>query len=776
MGQLDQGVHLVFSVSARMKNIVSCILLALPCLLANVVQAQFEWKASNDSGYFQPNSTGLKLQNGFERVFIQPYGENGIRVRASIMRDPTGSEPSALLDPPVEGPGGSAGLSFDTLVPFHGNASLRNGNILASLSEGVLSFYRISTSPTNNSEVLTLLTQEYTDDKTLTARFYRQDFRANSFAAEFSFSSDPDEMFFGAGQQACCKDNTVNKKGQVVDLLNFNSQVTLPVYMSNKGYLQFFNMPSQGRIEFTPYRTRYFADQATVVDYYITTAEPGDYDALQKQYTSVTGRQPTPPDFILGYQQSKLRYWNETQVLDVAQMFHDEQVNVSLIVVDFFAWKFQGDWSFDPEFFPDPAGMAAKVKELTGAEMMVSLWPSVEDLSVNYIEMQQEGLLATTRDGTGITDSFAGVYTRLIDSTNPAAREFLWKRLNDSYFSNGIHNFWIDQADGGSLGEPFVNNGQDMINSLPYARTFTQYFLGTQEGSGKMYPWLHQQAIDEGFSNLTTSYDVGRATSCEFMSLTRSTFAGGQRFCSYMWSGDTISRFDVMLQQVTAGVSAGASGISSWTLDIGGFSGLNISTDFGKELFVKWLSMGVFLPYMRVHGDRDCTIPPNTVPSFANNCPNEPWAYGEENFEIIKGYISLRYTLIPYVKRLFQMLQSSGKTIVRALYYDFSSDEMVMNGTASNNPAIVHQYMFVDKWDEGPRLLISPNGVQGATSKDVYLPRLTDDMIRQNFTWTHWWTDKSFGQGGQTINISAPLDQIPVFYLGSKEDILAGNI
>ena len=69
--------------------------------------------------------------------------------------------------------------------------------------------------------------------------------------------------------------------------------------------------------------------------------------------------------------------------------------------------------------------MAAKVKELTGAEMMVSLWPSVEDLSVNYIEMQQKGLLATTRDGTGVTDSFAGVYTRLIDSTNPAAREFL---------------------------------------------------------------------------------------------------------------------------------------------------------------------------------------------------------------------------------------------------------------------------------------------------------------------------------------------------------------
>ncbi|KAJ7460833.1 glycoside hydrolase family 31 protein [Mycena latifolia] len=757
MGQGRCGSHLRFAMRCSV---------ILPLLaLAHSAQTQFSWEIAAS---VSPNSTGLKLQNGFERVYVQPYGENGIRVRASLLRDPTGTEPSALLDPPLEGPGGGAGLSFDTLVPFQGDASLQNGNILARISGGVISFFRVSTAA-NGSQVLDLLTSEYTDDKTLTARFYRQDFRANSFAAEFSFSADPTEQFYGAGQQACCNDNTVNKKGQVVDLLNFNSQVTMPIYMSNKGYLQFFNMPSQGRVEFTPYRTRYVADQATVVDYYITTADPGDFDTLQKQYTSVTGRQPTPPDFILGYQQSKLRYWNQSQVLDVAQMFHDEQVNVSLIVVDFFAWKFQGDWSFDPEFFPDPAGMAAQVKALTGAEMMVSLWPSVEDLSVNYLPLQQQGLLATTRDGTGITDSFAGVYTRLIDSTNPAAREFLWRRLNESYFSNGIHNFWIDQADGGSLGEPFVNNGQS-IASLPYARPFAQYFLGTQEGYGKMYPWLHQQAIDELFSNLTSTAQTGASTSCEHMSLTRSTYLGGQRFCSYLWSGDTESRFDVMLQQVTAGVNVGASGISSWTLDIGGFSGLDIDSPAGQELFVKWLSMGVFLPYMRVHGTRNCNISSPSTPPVANNCPNEPWSYGADNFVIIKGYIALRYQLKPYVSRLFEMLQASGKTIVRGLFFDFSNDPKVVSGTAVNDPAIVHQYMF------GPRLLVSPNGVEGAMSKEVYLPLLNDDLLAQNFTWTHWWSDTNFGNGGTTVNVSAPLDQIPVFYLGSKDDIFSGNV
>ncbi|KAF9011728.1 glycoside hydrolase family 31 protein [Cyathus striatus] len=698
--------------------------------------------------YFQPNATGIKLQNGFERVYIQPFGNHGIRVRASLLRDPTGHEPSALLDPPLSGPGGSAGLAHSLSIPFQGSGSFRNGNILAQITNGTLTFHRIEPNGTS-----TFLTGEFVDTKAPPARAYTQDFRSSSFEASFGFASEEGEMFFGAGQQACCADHSVNKKGQVVDLVNWNSHVTLPVWMSSKGYLQFFNMPGQGRIEFDRLRTRFVAHEATVVDYWITTAQPGDYDALQEQYTAVTGRQPTPPQFALGYQQSKLRYYNQSQVLDVVQRFHDEKVNVSLIVVDFFAWKFQGDWSFNPEFWPDPAFMASEVKRLTGAEMMVSLWPSVEDNSVNYLSLQQEGLLATTRDGPGVQDSFDGVYTRLVDSTNPAAREFLWKRLNDSYFSKGIHNFWIDQDDGGTLGEAFENNGQT-ISSIPYARSFAQYFLGTQEKVGKMYPWLHQQAIEEGLHNLTDT--PSSDTSCKYMSLTRSTFAGGQRFCSYLWSGDTDSKFDVLLQQITAGVSVAASGISSWTLDIGGFSGLDIDSDYGKELFVRWLAMGTFLPYMRVHG---LYIPVTDTQAFANPCPNEPWSYGEDNFQIIKQYISLRYQLVPYMQKLFEHLQETGKTIMRPLYYDFSSDSMVVKGTKDNDPSIIHQFML---GIAGSRLLVAPVGTQGATMQEVYLPLL--------------WTEKDFGSGGKSVNISAGLEQIPIFYLGSKDDIFSGNV
>ncbi|KIY66206.1 glycoside hydrolase family 31 protein, partial [Cylindrobasidium torrendii FP15055 ss-10] len=710
------------------------------------------------------NSTGLKIQNGFERVYIQPYGENGLRVRSSLMRDPTGNEWGVLLDPPLEGPGGNAGLTYDTLVPYRGNGTIVNGNIVASVDLGVISFWRLE-----NNGSLSALTSEYTDAKALPARYYSQHYVSSSFEVELSFTSRQDEQFYGAGQPACCKERSVNKKGQVVDFVNYNSHVTMPVYMSNLGYLQFFNMPAQGRLEFGQLRTRYYAQESSVVDYYITTAAPGDYDTLQKQYTSVTGRQPTPPEFLLGYQQSKLRYHDQKQVLEVAQRFHDEQIPLSLLVVDYFAWKYQGDWSFNPAYFPDPAGMAAKVKELTGAEMMVSLWPSVEDLSENYPALQLQGLLATTRDGTGIQDSFNGVYIRLIDSTNPASREFLWRRLNESYFSKGIHNFWIDQADGGSLGEPFVN-ADTPIKWMSFARTFTQYYAGTQEGMGMAYPWFHQQAIDEGMRNLTKTNPY--FPSCPYMSLTRSTWAGGQRFCSYLWSGDTTSEWSTMQQQIASGVSVAASGISSWTLDIGGFKGLDVDSPEHREMYVRWFAMGVFLPYMRAHGTRTCSLPRSpSSPDRANPCPNEPWSFGEDNFLVIKKYIALRYQLVPYVARLFTELQKTGKTILRALYYDFSlSDARVAEGTRTHDEQIISQYMF------GPRILVAPVYKPGVSTWEVYLPRLPQRYTDKGWSWKYWWTEDEFGLGGRSVHIRAPLDEIPVFYLGRKEEILDGAL
>ena len=410
--------------------------------------------------------------------------------------------------------------------------------------------------------------------------------------------------------------------------------------------------------------------------------------------------------------------------------------------------------------------MANRVKELTGAEIMASLWPAVEDRSRNYDTMQIEGLLSATRSGPGTTDSWNGSYIRNYDSTNPDARKFLWSTLKANYWDHGIKNFWIDQADGGNLGEAYQNNGQSAyIESIPYPLADVLYHAGTQMSVGKLYPWAHQQAIEEGTRNATSSQ---MGDPCEYVSLSRSGYIGSQRFCSMIWSGDTTSVWDTLSAQVAVGLSAAATGWGWWTLDIGGFqpdptvwwSG-NIDTEPYRELYVRWQQWGTFLPFMRNHGVRAC----NTQSAFT--CDNEPWTYGASNTPIIKSYINMRYQLSDYLQAVFRQFHETGRMIMRPLYMDFSHcDPQIMAMTRMNTNITTQQYMF------GPGLLVTPVTRPNVTEWTVYLPAVGSDSNRP---WTYWWTNQTYA-GGQNVTVPAPLQHIPLFHLGSRADILDGNI
>lgn len=416
--------------------------------------------------------------------------------------------------------------------------------------------------------------------------------------------------------------------------------------------------------------------------------------------------------------------------------------------------------------------MSAVVRNLTGAEMMASLWPSVEDASVNYLTMQADGLLAATKSGPGTTDSWNGSYIRNYDSTNPAARAFLWEQLYNNYFTRGIYNFWIDQADGGALGEAYENNGQSTyIQSIPYQQPDTLYHAGTQASIGKLYPWAHQQAIEEGQRNATGT-EMG--TPCKYISLSRSGYIGSQRFCSMIWSGDVTSVWQTLGEQVAVGLSAAATGWGWWTNDAGGFqvdstvpwSG-NIDEPEFQDLYVRWLQWATFLPFMRNHGSRACNF------QDAYTCNNEPWTYGASNTPIIASYINLRYSLSKYITAIFDQFTKSGRVIMRPLYMDFGvSDENIMTLTRNNSNATTQQYMF------GPRLLVTPVTLPNTTEWKVYLPRTAQEKAMGNATmkpWTHWWTNQTFA-GGQYVTVPAPREHIPLFYLGKREDVYAGNV
>ncbi|KAL5356470.1 glycosyl hydrolases family 31-domain-containing protein [Aspergillus floccosus] len=722
---------------------------------------------ARDTDYFKPNSTGFRMRHGFETVLVQPFGYDGFRVRAWPFRPPTGQEISFVYDPPLEGfeDGQAHGMDYDTA--FNGNESLaiRNGNMIVRTSGWGgnpggyrLAFYRVEE---NGSE--TLLTNEYAPLKSVNPRYYAWNGPGAEFSAEFTFSTTLDEQFYGTGTQ---QDHLVNKKGTVIDLINFNTHIPTPVFMSNKGYGFVWNMASEGRMEFGQLRNKFTAASASLVDYVIVASSPGDYDTLQQRLSALTGRAPTPPDFALGYIQSKLRYENQTEVELLAQKFKDHNIPVGMIVIDYQSWADQGDWALDPRLWPDVAAMAKKVKELTGAEMMASLWPSVSDHSVNYEDLQMNGFLTATRDGPGTTDSWNGSYIRNIDSTNPDARRFLWDTLKRNYYDKGIKNFWIDQADGGALGEAYENNGQSTyIQSIPYALPNVLYAAGTQLGVGKMYPWAHQMAIEEGFRNATDS-KLGSA--CEHISLSRSGYIGSQRFCSMIWSGDITSVWETLGLQVASGLSAAATGWGWWTVDAGGFQpdptvpwSANVDTPEYRELYVRWLQWTTFLPFMRTHGSRECDS------QNAYTCNNEPWSYGEENTPIIVSYIHLRYQLSAYLRAIFNKFHETGRSIMRPLYMDFEkTDARIGTMTQANTNVTTQQYMF------GPRLLVSPVTTPNTTEWSVYLPQTGQNGTKP---WTYWWTNETYA-GGQTVKVPAPVEHIPVFHLGTREEILSGDV
>ncbi|KAJ9243866.1 CAZyme family GH31 [Paecilomyces variotii] len=561
----------------------------IPLAWANAIPA-------GDLEYFMPNSTGFRMQHGFETILVQPFGYDGFRVRAWPYRPPTGNEISFIYDPPLEGfeNGKAHGMNFDTAFNGNRTMAIRNGNIIVRTSGwgGNPGGYRLAFYRVEKNESETLLTNEYAPLKSINPRYYR---------------------WPGPGRY---------------------------------GFI--WNMASEGRMEFGPLRNKFTADLATVVDYVIVAAPPGDYDTLQQRLSALTGRAPPPPQFSLGFIQSKLRYENQTEVELLAQRFKDLNIPVSLIVIDYQSWAHQGDWQLDPRLWPDVESMTEKVKDLTGAEMMASLWPSVADNSENYLELIANGFLSATRSGPGTTDSWNGSYIRNIDSTNPAAREFLWKTLKRNYYEKGIKNFWIDQADGGALGEAYENNGQSSyVESIPFTLPNTLYAVGSQFGAGKLYPWAHQQAIEEGFRNVT---ETKMGTECKHISLSRSGYIGSQRFCSMIWSGDTTSVWDV---QVASGLSAAATGWGWWTMDAGGFQAdptvpwsANIDTPEYRELYVRWFQWATFLPFMRTH---------------------------------------------------------TGRSIMRPLYMDFErTDPHIVEMTRKNTNATTQQYMF------GPKLLVTP--------------------------------------------------------------------
>ena len=212
-------------------------------------------------------------------------------------------------------------------------------------------------------------------------------------------------------------------KGCTLELAHRNSQASVPFLLSNRGYGFLWNNTAVGKVTFGKNVTEWYAGSVQQMDYWITA---GDTPAeIEEAYARATGTVPMMPDYAMGFWQCKLRYQTQEELLEVAREYKRRGLPISVIVIDFFHWTKQGDYKFDPEYWPDPEGMVRELKEM-GIELMVSIWPTIDKTSENFGEMHEKGYLVRFDRGNSIVMDWMG-NTMFFDATHPGAREHLWK-------------------------------------------------------------------------------------------------------------------------------------------------------------------------------------------------------------------------------------------------------------------------------------------------------------------------------------------------------------
>ena len=639
------------------------------------------------------DTTSLTVYNGSETLKIEAWGK-GIRVRCV----PVGEIPAHTW-------------ALDQVIPSENTVIEDNyvacSGIRCEINEGRLRFIRLP----DNKELL----EEPKYPWALHRRAREMHpLCGNSFSAEIYFKAYNDEKLFGMGQY---RDASLDQKGRVLELAPRNSQISVPFLLSSRGYGFLWNDPSIGTVSFVDNMTKWHTESTQCIDYWVTCGDTPK--EILENYSDVIGKPSPLPEDLSGLWQCKLRYRTQEEVLEVAREYKRRGITPDVIVIDFFHWDYQGDWSFDPVYWPDPKAMVDELREM-GIRVMVSVWPTVDHRSKNFREFSENGFLIRTNRGMNTTMDFYGKMY-FFDSTNPYARRRGYEILKENYGRYGIDMFWLDEA------EPEYSI---------YDYDHYRQFIGSTLETGNFYSRCHAQML----------YDGQKADGqSSILNLIRCAWVGSAKYGALVWSGDIESTFEQMKIQLRNGLNMGIAGIPWWISDTGGFYDGNINDDKFRELLVRWFQWAVYMPVLRMHGDRQ----PN-LGSLVQNadhgggfCPsgagNEIWSYGEDICEILTKFIKVRESMKPYIKKAAEETVHSGLPMMRAMFIEFPNDKNCYEPD--------DQYMF------GSKYLVAPVTEYGARQRRVYLPKGEWKDINGNV----------IKSSGQYITAEAPLDIIPVF-------------
>lgn len=544
--------------------------------------------------------------------------------------------------------------------------------------------------------------------------------RATAYAVSFDFSAD--EGLYGLGSHM---ENYMNLNGKTLYLTQHNLKVTVPVIVSTNGYGLLFDAGcamkfDNGSVEF---------DAARSLDYYFIKGD--SFDNVIAGYRFLTGPVSMMPRYAFGYIQSKERYTSSADIIATLAEYRRRHIPLDMMVQDWNYWpEGWGYMKMDRRFYPDPKALADSVHGMH-ARLMVSIWPNPQACPQER-DFKERGFMLS-----------GSVY----NAFDPEARKYYWQYANDEFFSNGFDAWWCDSS------EPIDadwNRAPSTPDGHPYGRDDHELrwhlnkdalsaALGSERSS--LYSLYHARGIYENQRAATSSKRV--------VNLTRSGYAGQQRYGTIVWNGDTYASWQSFKQQIPAGLNYMAAGCPYWTVDIGGFFTRSdgrwfykgefpdgVDDDAFREYYTRMLQWAAFLPVFRSHG---------------TDTPREVWRFGEPGspyYDAILDAIRLRYSLLPHIYSMAAAQTRHGYTMARMLSFDFPADTTVRD--------IKDQYMF-------GHILVCPVTDPGVRTRRVYLPA-ADGAEPE---WYDFHTGRTY-RPGQWIDAETGIDRMPLFVRGGS--------
>lgn len=554
-----------------------------------------------------------------------------------------------------------------------------------------------------------------------------------TYTVSQSFILEKEEAIYGLGQQQRGK---MVQRNLRLNMIQGNTDDYVPFFQSVKGYGVFWDNYSPTVFSDSSDKTCFKSVVGEAIDYYFMYGH--NADGVIACMRGLTGQVPMFPLWTFGYWQSKERYKSQEELVQVVKKYRDLKVPLDGIIQDWQYWGNNYLWNameFLNVEFGNPQKMVNDVHALN-AHMIISIWNSFGPQTKQYRELDSMKALLNfiTWPESGSEkwppnrDYPSGV--KVYDPFNPAARDLYWRYIKNGLYAPGIDGWWMDSSEPDHL----QAKEADFDNKT---------FLGSFRKVRNAFPLMTVGGV---YQHQRKESDATRV-----FILTRSAFAGQQRYGANTWSGDVNASWSALHNQISAGLNFSLTGIPYWNSDIGGFFLWNFrnplqNADY-RELYARWLQFGTFCPMMRSHGA---------------DAPREIYQFGKQGdkvYDVIEKYINLRYRLLPYIYSTSWNVTANQSSMMRALMMDFSHDKNVWD--------INGEYMF------GKSILVSPvttpmytkPAVVGKDTvkvedfsvvkfKETYLPAGTD--------WFDFWSGEKL-PGGQSVKTAAPLDRMPLF-------------